>query len=82
LSDVCIQSALAPDAFGAAQATEANREAPDGAPIIAGGPADSSLLLHLLITKKSPMSKLAMLGVAAAGAAAGLVAAVCRILRL
>lgn len=66
-----IAAALAPDAFGAAQATETNRETSDGAPIISG-PADNS---QVAVDTKKPTSKLAMLGVAAAGAAAGLVAA-------
>lgn len=66
-----LQSAMAPDAFGAAQSTEANREG-GGAPIV-GGPAEASTVAPAE-TKKST-SKLAMIGVAAAGAAAGLVAA-------
>ena len=65
-----LQSAMAPDAFGAAQSTEANREG--GAPIV-GGPAEASTVAPA--EKKKGMGKLALLGVAAAGAAAGLVAA-------
>ena len=66
-----LQSAMAPDAFGAAQSTEANREGA-GAPIV-GGPAEASTVAP--VEQKKGTSKLAMLGVAAAGAAAGLVAA-------
>lgn len=66
-----IQQSLAPDAFGAAQSTEASREA-DGAPIV-GGPADQSTVAPA--EGKKGMGMLGMLGVAAAGAAAGLVAA-------
>lgn len=66
-----IQQSLAPDAFGAAQATETTREGA-GAPIV-GGPADASTVAPA--EGKKGMGMLGMLGVAAAGAAAGLVAA-------
>lgn len=66
-----IQQAMAPDAFGAAQATETSREE-TGAPIV-GGPANASTVAPA--EGKKGMGMLGMLGVAAAGAAAGLVAA-------
>ena len=66
-----LQQSMAPDAFGAAQATETSRE--EGAPIV-GGPADASGP-EVKVDEKKGTSKLALLGVAAAGAAAGLVAA-------
>ena len=65
-----IAKALAPDAFGSAQGTENDRET-GGTPIVAGPPGDSQV--QPVDTKKGT-SKLAMLGVAAAGAAAGIVA--------
>ena len=66
-----IQQSLAPDTFGAAQATETTRETP-GANIVSG-PADASSVTPQQGKKK--MGMLGMLGIAAAGAAAGLVAA-------
>ena len=66
-----IQQSLAPDTFGAAQATETTRETP-GADVVSG-PADASSVTPQQGKKK--MGMLGMLGIAAAGAAAGLVAA-------
>ena len=66
-----IQQSLAPDTFGAAQATETTRETP-GADVVSG-PADASSITPQQGKKK--MGMLGMLGIAAAGAAAGLVAA-------
>jgi hypothetical protein len=66
-----IQQSMAPDAFGAAQATENNRE--EGGTPIVGGPAEASTVTPA--EGKKGMGMLGMLGVAAAGAAAGLVAA-------
>ena len=66
-----IQQSLAPDTFGAAQATETTRET-SGANIVSG-PADASSVTPQQGQKK--MGMLGMLGIAAAGAAAGLVAA-------
>ena len=62
-----IQQSLAPDAFGAAQATETTRE--EGAPIV-GGPAEQSSI-EMPPAEKKGFGMMALLGAGAIGALLG-----------
>ena len=66
-----IQASMAPDAFGAAQSTEADREA--GTPIV-GGPAEQSTVQAPGGEGKKGFGMLALAGAAVAGGVAGGVA--------
>lgn len=66
-----IQQSLAPDAFGAAQATETTRE--EGAPIV-GGPAEQSTVQAPGGGEKKGFGMLALAGAAVAGGVAGIIA--------
>ena len=66
-----IQASLAPDAFGAAQSTETERE--EGTPIV-GGPAEQSTVQAPGGEQKKGFGMLALAGAAVAGGVAGIIA--------